>query len=98
MKNKFCEIDLSDFWFNQGKIHVNLHFPVIKQRVMDIFIQSYFEQMCSSICKVYMHIIDHFLQYFLQKLYQSNIRSKYEEYVCHHIIYLLNIGVTQILQ
>ena len=29
-----------------------------------------------------------------QKLYQSNIRSKYVEYLCHHIIQLLNMGVT----
>ena len=98
MKNKLCEIGLSDFRFNQGKFHVNLHFRVIKQRIMDIFMQSYFEQIkCSSICKVYMHIIDHFtLQYYLQKLYQSKMISKYDEYVCHHITYVLNIGVTQI--
>ena len=29
-----------NFWFSQGNFRVNLHFPVIKQRVMDIFMQS----------------------------------------------------------
>ena len=69
LKIKLCEIGLGDFWLNQDNICVNLHFPVIKQRIVDIYVQSNFELInCSSKCKVYMHVIDHFtLQYYLTK-------------------------------
>ena len=43
LKNKLCEIGLGDFWLNQDNTRVNLHFPVIKQRIIDIFVQSYLE-------------------------------------------------------
>ena len=90
LKIKLCEIGLGDFWLNQDNICVNLHFPVIKQRIVDIFVQSNFEVInCSSKCKVYMHVIGHFtLQYYLTKAIpiKSNQRSKFVEYVCHHTI------------
>ena len=55
LKIKLCEIGLGDFWLNQDNICVNLHFLVIKQRIVDIFVQSNFELInCSSKCKVYM--------------------------------------------
>ena len=72
------------FWFNQGNIRVNLHFPVVKQRFMDIYIQSNFEQInCSCKCKEYMHIMDHFtLQYYLTK----TLPVKYKKQIHVHVI------------
>ena len=53
LKNKLCEIVIGDFWLNLDNIRVKLHFPVIKQRIVDIFVQSNFEQInCFSKCKV----------------------------------------------
>ena len=43
LKNNLCEIGHGDFWLNQDNTRVNLHFPVIKQRIIDIFVQSYLE-------------------------------------------------------
>ena len=42
LKNKLCEIGLDDFWLNQDNICVKLHFLVIKQRDIDIFVRSNF--------------------------------------------------------
>ena len=62
-------LEIGNFWLNQDNIRAYLYFPGIKQRIIDVFVQSNFEQInCSSKCKVYMHVIDNLtLQYHLTK-------------------------------
>ena len=69
IKDKLFEIGLGYVWDEQNKTYCLEFFPLIKQRLIDISVQSCQEQINnSSKCVIYKHVIDHFcLQYYLCK-------------------------------
>ena len=69
IKDKLFEIGLGYVWDEQNKTNCPEFFPLIKQRLIDISVQSCQEQINnSSKCVIYKHVIDHFcLQYYLCK-------------------------------
>jgi hypothetical protein len=60
-------------------MYIQLFFPIIKQRLIDIFVQNLVEQISfPSKCTIYKHVLEHFsLQYYLCKpipyLYKKHI-------------------------
>lgn len=69
IKDKLLEIGLGHIWAEQDKICYKSHFLLIKQRIIDNFVQNLIADInSSSRCMLYSNIIDHFsLQYYLVK-------------------------------
>ena len=72
LKNKLCEFGLGDFWLNQDNICVKFHFPAIKQRIIDIIVESNFEEInCSSKCRV--------CSFYIKTLFNKNYTNQIQE-------------------
>ena len=69
IKNELCELGLSDLWYNQENLTYKIHFPMIKQRIIDNCVQSFYTDMANSTkCLLYKNIVDNFtLQFYLCK-------------------------------
>ena len=69
IKEELSRLGLAYLWHEQKTLSLKVHFPVIRQRIIDHCVQSLFADMCvSQKCIVYKHLVDHFcLQFYLCK-------------------------------
>jgi hypothetical protein len=71
VKNELFDIGLCHIWCNQGYtcLYYDIYFPIVKQRITDIYVQNIVEQIqSSSRCRIYMYIYDYFsMQFYLMK-------------------------------
>ena len=71
IKIQLSELGLSELWYNQENLTFKIHFPLIKQRIIDNCVQSfdiYSEMTNSPKCFLYKNIVDNFtLQFYLCK-------------------------------
>ena len=69
IKIQLCELGLSELWYNQENLTFKIHFPLIKQRIIDNCVQSFYSEMTNSPkCFLYKNIVDNFtLQFYLCK-------------------------------
>ena len=69
IKVQLCELGMPDLWYGQGNLIFKVHFPLIKQGIIDSYIHVFQSSMSvSSKCFLYRHIVDNFsLQYYLCK-------------------------------
>ena len=69
IKEELSRLGLAYLWHEQTTLSLKIHFPVIRQRIIDHCVQSLFADMCvSQKCIVYKHLVDHFcLQFYLCK-------------------------------
>ena len=69
IKEELSRLGLAYLWHEQAILSSDVHFPVIRQRIIDHCVQSLFADMCvSQKCVVYKHLVDHFcLQFYLCK-------------------------------
>ena len=69
IKQELSLLGLGYLWHLQAALTIEVHLPLIKQRILDQCAQSLFAEVSiSQKCVVYKHLVDHFcLQYYLCK-------------------------------
>ena len=77
VKTELFRLGLGYMWTEQNTLSFSKHFPVIKQKIIDICVQGFIADINSSQrCVVYKHLIDHVtLQFYLCKPIPMHIKK-----------------------